>query len=237
MYVNDFVENKVNSSDNLLLIKISEGIKFKVNSDNLLHSLEIFRVKDKDFFSTVARFHLPCVRAFYDGNNVYILPSCITAMLTGYNIDYKYFAGIRDPIDIITKYRIRGYSTIINPTEKQHMAYYCSSIDKWNGLFKIDGKNKESIKSLFGINKLDSEIYKIKKYMKNVSDDVYNKLNHQYIITNEDLQNWYNEKYPMFASKNIGIDLLSFTTINSEGSINPIKTWVFDAIQDYIYAK
>ena len=103
-FINDISETKIKSTENYMVMKISENIKFKLISIDLIHPMEIFRVKDKDFFSTVGRFHLPCVRSFYDGNNVYMLPSCITAMLTGYNIDYKYFAGVRDPIDIITKY-------------------------------------------------------------------------------------------------------------------------------------
>ena len=237
IFINDIVDTKVKPTDNLMIIKISEGIKFKLTSPDLLHSMEIFRVKDKDFFSTVGRFHLPCVRSFYDGNNVYMLPSCITAMLTGYNIDYKYFAGVRDPIDIITKYRIRGFNTILNPTEKQHMAYYCGSVDKWNGLLKIDLKNKESINSLFGVRKLDHEIFKIGKYMKGFPDDAYKKLNHQYIITINDLNKWYDEKFPTLSSKTIGINLLSFKTINDEGSINPVKLWLFDAMQNQLFAK
>jgi hypothetical protein len=236
-FLNDLSDKKVKSIENMMIMKISEGIKFKLVSPDLIHPMEIFRVKDKDFFSTVGRFHLPCVRAFYDGTNVYMLPSCITAMLTGYNIDYKYFAGVRDPIDIITKYRIRGYSTILNPTEKQHMAYYCGSVDKWNGLFTVDLKKKESINALFGIRKLDHEIFKIGKHLKGYPEDIYKKSNHQYIITTDDLRQWYDEKYPNLSLKNVGIDLLNFKTINEDGFVNPIKMWLFDAIQNHIFTK
>jgi hypothetical protein len=237
IFINDISETKVKSNENYMIMKISEGIKFKLTSPDLIHTMEIFRVKDKDFFSTVGRFHLPCVRSFYDGNNVYMLPSCITAMLTGYNIDYKYFAGVRDPIDIINKYRIRGFNIILNPTEKQHMAYYCGSVDKWNGLFKIDMKKKDSINSLFGIRKLDHEIFKIGKHMKGYPDDAYKNLNHQYIITIDDLTKWYDEKYPSFSSKTTGLSLLTFKTINEDGFVNPIKTWLFEAVQNQLFAK
>ena len=30
----------------------------------LLHTIEAFRVKTGDFFSTVSKFHLPCVRSY-----------------------------------------------------------------------------------------------------------------------------------------------------------------------------
>jgi hypothetical protein len=166
-----------------------------------------------------------------------MLPSCITAILTGYNIDYKYFAGIRDPIEIITKYRIRGYSMILNPTEKQHMAYYYGHIDKWGGLFKINIKNKESLKSLFGIRKINDEIFKINKYTNGYPDDAYNNLDLDYIITTNDISKWYNEKFPLLSSKETGIDLISFKTINKDGNINPIKLWLFDAINNHLFTK
>jgi len=38
-------------------------------------------------------------------------------MMTGMNIDYKYFAGIRDPNDILVKYMKRGFGTILNKGE------------------------------------------------------------------------------------------------------------------------
>ena len=53
---------------------------------------EMFRFKGDDFYRIVARFHLPCVRSYYDGHDVHILPSALTAMFTNVNIDYKYFS-------------------------------------------------------------------------------------------------------------------------------------------------
>ena len=43
----------------------------------------------------------------------------ITVIFNG--IDYKYFAGTYDPIEIILKYRSRGYGTYLNSSEKTHM--------------------------------------------------------------------------------------------------------------------
>ena len=37
--------------------------------------------------------------------------------MTLINIDYKYFAGSKDPIEIINKYRQRGYSLPLNDSE------------------------------------------------------------------------------------------------------------------------
>jgi hypothetical protein len=231
-YVNDIVTEKVKSQDNIMIMKISEGIKFKLKSPEMLHDIEVFQVRDNDFFSTVGRFHLPCVRAFYDGSDVHMLPSCITALLTGYNLDYKYFAGIRDPIDILNKYRMRGYSMILNDKEKQHMIYYCESVNKWNGMFAVNTKNKESIMSFFGVKKLTDEIFKPAKYLSGFPDDSYAKIDLPYVLTVDDLKNWYNDRYPVLSKS--GINLMDFKTISSDGYVNPLKTWVFDALQDCI---
>ena len=97
------------------------NVKFKIDSQYLPHSFEIFSIKYKSFFSTVSKFHLPIVRSYYNGNNVYLLPSCISACMTMMNIDYKYFAGSKDQIDIINKYRMRGFGTYLNAKEKMKL--------------------------------------------------------------------------------------------------------------------
>ena len=57
------------------------------------HDFEFFKTRyEGSFFSTVSQFHLPCVRGFYNGDDVKLLPSCISAAMTLVNMDYKYFA-------------------------------------------------------------------------------------------------------------------------------------------------
>ena len=77
--------------DDNTLFKVFENIKYGVKSTILNHEFEFFKIKyPTSFFSTVANFHLPCVRGYYDGSQVYLLPSCITAAMTLINLDYKY---------------------------------------------------------------------------------------------------------------------------------------------------
>ena len=107
--------------------------------------------------STVANFHLPCVRGYYDGSQVYLLPSCITAALTLINLDYKYFAGSNDPIEILNKYRLRGYSIALNDSEKIRFISYSSKVEKWNNLYGgINIKDKNSVNSVYGYRHPDS---------------------------------------------------------------------------------
>ena len=71
-----------------MLFKCHENIKYRIKASNLNHELELFKIRWPTFFSTVCNFHLPCVRGYYDGKQVYLLPSCITAAMTLINFDY-----------------------------------------------------------------------------------------------------------------------------------------------------
>jgi hypothetical protein len=64
-------------------------------------------------------------------------PSCVTAMMTGINIEYKYFASIRDPIDIINKYNRRGFGIILNTIELEQYKKFNEKSDK----FKVGSKS------------------------------------------------------------------------------------------------
>lgn len=55
-------------------------------------------------------YHLPCVRGYFDGTNMYCTPSCLDISLprTCGIKDYHYFAGKKSPESVIEKYRARG---------------------------------------------------------------------------------------------------------------------------------
>ena len=153
-YQNDFrsIDTKVNK-ENKAIMKIGESIRFKLEFKKIGKTIELFKTANDDFFSTVAKFHLPCVRAYYNNSNVYILPSCIGAMMTGINIDYKYFAGIRDPYQIVIKYMRRGFGTILNKDEvaelEQHIIKnnlsqsYIGMKEVYSDIFTQFEQNKE----------------------------------------------------------------------------------------------
>jgi hypothetical protein len=231
-YINDYrdKDNKVPDEKNFMVLKMSENVKFKIRSTKMRHSIEAFRAKSRDFFALVARFHLPCVRAYYVGTNVYMLPSCITALMTGINMDYKYFAGIRDPIDILNKYRMRGFGTILNDNEKHHMLYYNGHVDKFGGMFKADVKLPDAF---FGSKKLDADIFKPKVFIDKLPKDIYQPKPHNYIMTQQDVVNYYKAKtgYDPLES---GINMFRFRTINKEGYVEPLKKWVMNAFYEMV---
>ena len=170
-YTNDFRkdENKVKDVYNKPIMKIGESIRFKLNFQTINKTFEVFKSTNNDFFSTVARFHLPCVRAYYTDNNVYILPSCIGAMMTNMNIDYKYFAGIRDPYQIVIKYMKRGFGVILNKDELKQL--------------------EEHIKK----NNLSMDYFGPKEVYSSIFTNFENKKEYKYVETHDNIKKYYNE--------------------------------------------
>lgn len=161
---NDLISNekpRYNDNENKIVIKFSENFRFKLNCKKT--NIEMFRIKDREFFSTVARFHFPCVRAYYNGVNVHILPSCISAMMTGLNIEYKYFAGIRNPNEIINKYLQRGFGVLLNKYERNIWAEYNKSDPLYSNvlgeklmshnLFKLENTGEYKVYKIDDLNK------------------------------------------------------------------------------------
>lgn len=150
--------------------------KFKIESPHLNHCFELFPVRYDDFFSIVARFHLPCVRGYYNGSNVYLTPSCISAHMTFMNIDYKYVCGTKDPLEIINKNRIRGFGTWLNSKERKIFVQYSRKVPFWNNLYNIDGKvsDGDAEKQLFGPLSLNHKMFRPRLYnMEEYVDSMY----------------------------------------------------------------
>ena len=147
---NDIVDHpKMKMEDG---VSISISFKTRICAPQLDHDMELFPIKKDDFMSTVGQFHMPCVRAYYDGSKVYMTPSCITAHMTYMNIDYKYFAGSKDPVEIINKYRMRGFGTWLNKNEITTFIKYSASVPFWNNLYNINLKNKNMGECLGSLN-------------------------------------------------------------------------------------
>jgi hypothetical protein len=156
---NKIINNEIINTD----MNIKINYKYKINCVHLNHTFELFQVnKGSDFFATVHSFHLPCVRAYYDRDNVYLTPSCITAHLTGMNIDFKYTASVKEPMDIINKYRQRGFGTYLNNKEKKQYTHKTITNNYWKTLLE----NNTLLSSLY----FSSKIFQPRMYL----PDCYN---------------------------------------------------------------
>ena len=209
----------------------NENLKFKISSNYLLHSFEMFRIKYEEFFSTVARFHLPIVRAYYDGSETYLLPSCISACMTMMNIDYKYFAGSKDPIEIINKYRMRGYGTYLNSKEKIRMIEYSNLVEKWKKLYNINIKNNNSVNSFFGYLNINHDLFKPSLNLRNENTKYNNSLYHSKQITESNIDQIYSDMYGGDYNTIDGTQrqIYKNNCICENGYIIPFRKWLIEA--------
>ena len=91
-------------------------------------------------------------------------PSCISAHMTYMNIDYKYFSGSKDPINIINKYRMRGFGTWLNKNEIGTYIKYCNEISFWKNIFSIDPLKRNTYKNCLGSLSISNKLFKPRKY-------------------------------------------------------------------------
>lgn len=116
-------------------VSSSSGIKYSVTHPKMNKKIDIFRVL-KPIEVIVSTFHTSAVRMFYSfsSNEVFILRSCLAALLTGICDKFHWFSCNKIPAEIVLKYMQRGYTTILNNKELDVLIEYT------NGSVKIDGE-------------------------------------------------------------------------------------------------
>lgn len=211
--------------------------KYRIVSPYFNHPLEIFKITGNDHMGAVSQFHLPCVRAFYNGSNVYMTPSCISAHLTYMNIDYKYFSGSKDPIEIINKNRMRGFGTWLNENEIFNFIKYSTQVPSWANFY---GNNNPHItaKNLGGLslshNLFHPRLINVDEYYDAPPINLENGYNDSYegceIKTAEQMSLEYKTKFKIETTE---IDMTSFTTIKHDGFIAPLEKWIIEAYYNY----
>ena len=167
-------------------------------------------------------------------NTVHMSPSFITAHLTYMNLNYKYVAGTKDPIEIINKYRMRGFGTWLNKYEVKLFIKYINKMEFWNNMYNINIDNKLSFKKALGFLPITHNLFKPRLYNSNYYDnknvrfillegDIYNNYRMDYVIPYNYYIKRYNSKIvDQFEYKN---------TINgNNGYINKLNK---DIIQMY----
>jgi hypothetical protein len=216
--------------------------KYKIESPYLNHSLELFSIKYDDFFSIVASFHLPCVRGYYNGSNVYLTPSCISAHMTYMNLDYKYISGTKDPFDIINKNRMRGFGTWLNSDEKKLFVKYSREVPFWNNLYSINPNSSEyeATKQIFSPVSLNHQLFRPRLYnpdsfVNTMFVDTSNRYNDTTIIpilydNSKGMSSYIQDKFKSIAIKEINWD--NFVSIDKDGYIVPLKKWVIASTLD-----
>jgi hypothetical protein len=131
--------------------------KYRVSCKLLKHDFELFKIRGDEFFGSISQFHFPIVRSYYCGTNVYMTPTCITACKTLINIDYKFFAGIKDPALIWIKYYFRGFGFLFNNNELKKLISFCIQNPSVAARFVgINFNQMSNIKTLLSRHKYDN---------------------------------------------------------------------------------
>ncbi len=216
---------------NKMVMKMSESVRYKISS-NQTRTFEIFKSRDPSFFSIVSKFHMGFVRAYWNGTTVKCLPSYITSMMLQLSTDYKYFASIRDPIEIVNKYRSRGFGIILNDHEKAHMVCYNGfkpkngKENKWVDIYNINIKNKNSIESVFGARNSNDDLFKPGKHFMGFPNDAFRFANHN-TVDNFDMA------FESFGNNNMN-EILRMKSINDKGFINPVERHIIKHVYNKI---
>lgn len=207
------------SNNDDIYIKYIEIIKYKKESKHLKHNIEYFNIYYNNI-TAVNRFHLGCVRSSIN----HLTTASITSYKTNLNLDYNYFDGMIDQMEILIKNLIRGQGCLLNDIEKNCLKQYIKNT-KWNDFFNIN--NYE----LFSSKKINNSIYKPRRYLPNdykecsPVDDVYYNNDLVYIETYDDFENEY-KRICGYDNKSSNLKILNKKTINDDGNVNPID-WNF----------
>jgi hypothetical protein len=153
-------------------------------------------------------------------------------------MDYKYFAGSKDPIEIINKYRSRGFGTILNDTEKLHLVEYSNNVISWNNLYELNIKNENSVNNIFGHVGYNCRLFKPRMYNPDEYHDAvyvehnYNQIDAKVSMNSED--DYKVELSRLYNTSMSSIDTMKFRTIKDTGYVMPFKPWVTQAVWDDI---
>lgn len=208
--------NKKDSNDNIALVFT---YKYKINAPYLIHPIEIFPIKKDDFFGVISTFHLPCVRSYYNGINVYLTPSCITAHMTYMNIDYKYITGTKDPISIIHKNRLRGFGTYANNNEKSLFVKYVENMPSLTKLYETQPN-----KMIIGSISINSSFFKPREIIPEEYTD-------SSFVDTIDRYHLSDIVYQLPTTNGINISEINynnFISIDTMGNIVPLKKWIIN---------
>jgi hypothetical protein len=155
------------------------------------------------------------------------------------NIDYKYFAGTNDPIDIINKYRMRGFGTWLNKEEIKLYHTYTKSKPFWEALYNIYGNNNVMGQLNLNHKVFQPRLYNIDKFIDVCPVDLDTGYSIKKLNTYTTLDDLGQEMTFRFKTQNYNEHsfINDLKTINENGSINPVQKWTIEAMYNIIELK
>lgn len=207
-------DDLVSKEENKVVVKVVESVKLKISQPGKMdHPIELFRSKKKDFSANVVQFHQPPVRGFYDGTQVYLTSSMISAYMTNLCLDIKYVAGTTNPRDIVLKTFQRGFGTLLNKSELEDLKEYVSTTDKWSSYTG----------TITGFVPLTSSWFRPNTIKMPGIEDMYKPEDSSYtsFITESDIIDYYKRKGTDL--ENLTVNFSKVRTISKNGKVLPYK--------------
>lgn len=196
-------------------IQLVYTYKYKITSIYLKRPLELFSIKYDEFLAIIESFYAPSVRSYYDGEDVYMEPECISALLTSMNIDFKYVSGSKDHFELINKERLRGRGTWLTPQEKKLNLSYIKNVPFWCNLYDSD--------NIYGNISVNDTLFKPR--LKNISyyKETTNLIEYKYHYdsTNKTINETDLDSINIYNKFMIRIE---------DGQIRPLKKWLISAV-------
>ncbi len=124
-YIFNHVESRCDKPVYLTKVNSISSFKFAISGPGLIRPIEIFRIYYSHKKMT-KKFHMPNVRAYFEGQNgrkdpsmedLYAHRAFITAAKSGINEDYRWFSCNKIPVKTCLKNVQRGITTILNSRE------------------------------------------------------------------------------------------------------------------------
>jgi len=152
------------------------------------------------------------------------------------NIDYKYFAGAKDPIEIINKYRMRGFGTYLNGKEKIRMLEYSSLVSKWKKLYdNFNIKSNNSTKRVLGMKKISDTLFKPSMILNDANIEYQGSkyLSNEY--TKFNINDAYGLIYDGEYNNITGVQqfIHRTTCINDSGYVLPLRKWLISGCYEF----
>lgn len=123
-------------------IKRGTYFKYSMYGPDLIRPVDLFWItKSPDTF--VEQFHLGVVRMHWNSHDLHIMQSCLAALLTGINHDYRWISCNKAPATIIIKYAQRGYTTPLNRNERPVLVEYLKNKLEWKNSLMSENRTIE----------------------------------------------------------------------------------------------
>jgi hypothetical protein len=103
--------------------------KYKYKIYGLPRSIEIFMVNSIP--GVISKFHMAPVRAWWDGADLHMLPTFITAAMTSVCYDLRWISCAKDLRDIVLKYFQRGFTQVLNKEESVNITSFLNTNPRW----------------------------------------------------------------------------------------------------------